>query len=101
MFSRVWSVKDSGSAPNFSWLASSRAPSMVKPPVIDAWPLRMASLNCGATMTLESRVAAIRLRGSSSETIRLLASAYSFEPSDLKDSWISTSLDGWPLLSGR
>ena len=48
MSSCVCSVNDSGSAPNFSWLARARADSMVKLPVMLAWPSVIAACVVGA-----------------------------------------------------
>ena len=62
MSSWVCSEKDIGSAPNFSCCASARADSMVKLPVIDAWPLAMTALVDGAEITCLSKTMANRLR---------------------------------------
>src|SRR6476659_9845651 len=80
-------VKLSGSAPHFSWLASSVAVVWVKLPVIWVLPPGMAPLIRGAETTFPSRVTATRL-----PTFGAVYLAHVDEPLELKSTLTTHSL---------
>ena len=97
MSSWVCSVNDIGRAPNFSWFARARADSMVKLPVMLAWPLVMAACVVGAEMTCLSRTMANWFRTPCRPTSRVVTSPNFFAPSPVNFSWTSTTFVGWPF----